>query len=123
MTREQFLSRVDEALTAIGFDVNRNTTTNLLDARSGYAVSARVEKAGEQGLGFRARPLRALHGVADGPLPLLDHAQERVPGQLRHHEGEEREQDEGRPEQRPVEVGEPPGEQYAGEKGAGHRAT
>jgi outer membrane protein assembly complex protein YaeT len=38
-------------VSAIGFDVNRNTTNNLLDARSGYVVNARVEKAGRWLLG------------------------------------------------------------------------
>ncbi len=38
-------------VSAIGFDVNRNTTNNLLDARSGYVVNARIEKAGRWLLG------------------------------------------------------------------------
>ena len=33
-------------LAALVFDVNRNTTENLLDARGGYVVSAHLEKAG-----------------------------------------------------------------------------
>lgn len=33
-------------LSAVTFDVNRNTTQNLLDARRGYVVSAHVEQAG-----------------------------------------------------------------------------
>ena len=32
-------------LTALAFDFNRNTTNNLLDARSGYLLTGRVEKA------------------------------------------------------------------------------
>jgi outer membrane protein assembly complex protein YaeT len=32
-------------LTAAAFDINRNTTNSLLDARSGYLVNARIEKA------------------------------------------------------------------------------
>src|SRR5688572_11551458 len=35
----------DGTLTSFAFDVNRNTTNNLLDARSGYIISARLEKA------------------------------------------------------------------------------
>jgi outer membrane protein insertion porin family/translocation and assembly module TamA len=34
-------------LTAVGFEVNRNTTNSLLDARSGYLISGRLEKAGQ----------------------------------------------------------------------------
>jgi outer membrane protein insertion porin family len=34
-------------LGALAFDVSRNTTTNLLDARSGYVLSAHVEQAGK----------------------------------------------------------------------------
>lgn len=34
-------------LTAVAFTFNRNTTNNLLDARSGYLVTGRVEKAGQ----------------------------------------------------------------------------
>jgi len=33
-------------LSALTFDINRNTTENLLDARRGYVLSAHVEKAG-----------------------------------------------------------------------------
>jgi outer membrane protein assembly factor BamA len=33
-------------LSAVAFDAGRNTTTNLLDARRGYVLSARVERAG-----------------------------------------------------------------------------
>jgi outer membrane protein assembly factor BamA len=36
-------------LGALTFDVNRNTTENLLDARRGYVVSAHLEKAGVGG--------------------------------------------------------------------------
>lgn len=32
-------------LASVAFDINRNTTNNLLDARSGYLLTARVEKA------------------------------------------------------------------------------
>jgi outer membrane protein assembly complex protein YaeT len=34
-------------LGAIAFDISRNTTTNLLDARSGYVLSAHLEQAGK----------------------------------------------------------------------------
>jgi len=34
-------------LGAIAFDITRNTTTSLLDARSGYVLSAHVEQAGK----------------------------------------------------------------------------
>jgi outer membrane protein insertion porin family/translocation and assembly module TamA len=34
-------------LTSVAFDVNRNTTNNLLDATTGYRLNGRVEKAGE----------------------------------------------------------------------------
>ncbi len=34
-------------LGAVAFDVSRNTTTNLLDARSGYMVSGHLEQAGK----------------------------------------------------------------------------
>jgi outer membrane protein assembly complex protein YaeT len=34
-------------LGAIAFDISRNTTTSLLDARSGYVLSAHVEQAGK----------------------------------------------------------------------------
>jgi outer membrane protein assembly complex protein YaeT len=38
---------VDEGtLSAVAFDIGRNTTNNLLDARSGYALEAHVEQAG-----------------------------------------------------------------------------
>ena len=37
----------DGTLTAVAFDFNRNTTNNLLDARSGYLLTGRVEKAGK----------------------------------------------------------------------------
>lgn len=37
----------DGTLTAVAFDINRNTTNNLLDARSGYLLTGRVEKAGK----------------------------------------------------------------------------
>jgi outer membrane protein assembly complex protein YaeT len=33
-------------VSAVAFAVNRNTTTNLLDARSGYVIGAQLEKAG-----------------------------------------------------------------------------
>lgn len=35
----------DGTLTAVAFDISRNTTNNLLDARSGYLLNGRVEKA------------------------------------------------------------------------------
>jgi outer membrane protein insertion porin family/translocation and assembly module TamA len=38
--------RGDGALVALAFDVRRDTTTNLLDARQGYIVSGHVEQAG-----------------------------------------------------------------------------
>ena len=34
-------------LGAIAFDINRNTTNNLLDASSGYVLNAHVEQAGK----------------------------------------------------------------------------
>jgi outer membrane protein assembly complex protein YaeT len=34
-------------LSAVAFNIGRNTTTNILDARSGYMVSAQVEQAGK----------------------------------------------------------------------------
>jgi outer membrane protein assembly factor BamA len=34
-------------LSAVAFDISRNTTTNVLDARSGYAISAHAEQAGK----------------------------------------------------------------------------
>jgi outer membrane translocation and assembly module TamA len=37
---------VEGTLTALAFAFNRNTTTNPLDARTGYVLSGRVEKAG-----------------------------------------------------------------------------
>ena len=61
------------------------------------ALAQQLLVLGEQGLGLRARALGALHGVADALLPLLDHGEERVPGQLRHHEGEDREEDRASP--------------------------
>jgi len=33
-------------LSAVGFDIGRNTTTNVLDARAGYVLAAHVEQAG-----------------------------------------------------------------------------
>ncbi len=33
-------------LSAVGFEVNRNTTDNLLDARTGYVLNGRLEQAG-----------------------------------------------------------------------------
>lgn len=34
-------------LSAVAFDINRNTTNNLLDARSGYVLNAHLEQAGK----------------------------------------------------------------------------
>jgi outer membrane protein assembly factor BamA len=36
----------DGTLVAVAFDLGRNTTNNLLDARRGYVVNARLERAG-----------------------------------------------------------------------------
>lgn len=38
-------------LSAVAFDVSRNTTSNLLDARSGYVLNAHLEQAGRWMLG------------------------------------------------------------------------
>src|SRR5688572_16270984 len=56
-------------LGAVAFDISRNTTTNLLDARSGYVLSAHLEQAGKFLAGswdYRAMTSEARHYVSAG---------------------------------------------------------
>jgi outer membrane protein insertion porin family len=56
-------------LGAVAFDISRNTTTSLLDARSGYVLSAHVEQAGKWLAGtwdYRAITSEARHYVSAG---------------------------------------------------------
>ena len=56
-------------LSAVAFNVNRNTTDNLLDARDGYFLDARVEKAGQWLLGtydFWATTAEGRHYISLG---------------------------------------------------------
>src|SRR6185503_1986897 len=56
-------------LGAISFAINRNTTTNILDARSGYVLNAQVEQAGKFLAGtwdYRSITGEARHYVSAG---------------------------------------------------------
>ena len=56
-------------LGALAFDISRNTTTSLLDARSGYVVNAHVEQAGKWLAGtwdYRAYSAEARHYLSIG---------------------------------------------------------
>jgi len=56
-------------LGAVAFDISRNTTTSLLDARSGYVLNAHVEQAGKWLAGtwdYRAITSEARHYVSAG---------------------------------------------------------
>jgi outer membrane protein assembly complex protein YaeT len=56
-------------LGALAFDISRNTTTNLLDARSGYLLSAHVEQAGRWLAGtwdYRSVSAEARHYLSAG---------------------------------------------------------
>jgi outer membrane protein assembly complex protein YaeT len=56
-------------LGAIAFDIDRNTTTSLLDARSGYVLNAHIEQAGKFLAGswdYRAITSEARHYVSAG---------------------------------------------------------
>jgi len=56
-------------LSAVGFDIGRNTTTNVLDARSGYVLTAHVEQAGRWLPGtfdYRAVTTEGRHYVSVG---------------------------------------------------------
>ena len=56
-------------LSAVGFDIGRNTTTSVLDARAGYALSAHVEQAGAWlpgAFNYRAVSTEGRHYLAAG---------------------------------------------------------
>ena len=57
-------------LSAIAFDVSRNTSNNLLDARAGYALNGHVEQAGQWLPG--SFNYRAISGEARHYLPVGD---------------------------------------------------
>jgi outer membrane protein assembly complex protein YaeT len=56
-------------LGAVAFDISRNTTTNLLDARSGYVLNAHLEQAGQWLAGtwdYRSISTEARHYLSAG---------------------------------------------------------
>lgn len=61
-------------LSAVAFDVGRNTTSSVLDARAGYAISAHVEQAGRWlpgSFNYRAATTEGRHYVSVGRALVL----------------------------------------------------
>ena len=78
---------------------------------------------GEEVLGLRRRQLRGVHLLADRLLALVDDLEEGPPGELAEDPGEQREDDEGGPQQRRVDAQEAAPAALGRGQGEAHRAS